>query len=155
MKRAILRSFSYAKIVISIIIFLMIAGSCMPKFEDLPDQEEPLPDTVGILEIEFVIPDYQIPKNKIHLVDLSISTNAENAYKGIFTAKANVSDQQIIYQFKLTEGFYYYQAVITCSCKGDTCLNGGFPGGQYGFKYDIDKVLVEGGKTNKYKTMFQ
>ncbi len=130
-------------------------SSCLPEFGELPEEEEPLPDSIWILEVQFVIPDYQIPKDKIHLVDLSISTTVENAYKGIFIAKANVSDQTRSYQFKLLEGSYYYQAVITCSCLGDTCLNGGFPGGQYGFKYDLDKVEVSGGRISTYKTLFE
>ncbi len=146
--------FTQPVILIILLIIISCTASCLPEFGELPEEEEVLPDSVGILQIDFVIRDYQIPSNKIHLVDLSISTDVENAYKGVFIAKANVSDQKRSYQFKLTEGSYYYQAIITCSCGGDTCLNGGFQGGQFGFKYDIDKVMVSAGSTNQYNTLF-
>ena len=138
----------------SILIVLMccMASHCM-VFET--EEEEEIPrDTIGFLEIEFVIPDYSIPKDKIHLVDLSIALDSDSLNRGLFINKANVSDSKLIYRFELLERDYYYKAVITCNCLGDTCLELGFPDGQYGMKYFTDKVTVEGGKTLRYSTSF-
>ena len=48
-----------------------------------------------------------------------------------------------------------FDAVITCSCAGDTCLNGGFPGGQFGMKHAFDKFTVLDQEKTTVKTIFQ
>ena len=137
---------------ISILISLLSFSSCM--IFEMEEEEEIPHDSIGVLEVEFVIPEYDIPENKIHLVDLSIAYNRDSAFDGKFINKANVSDSKMIYQFTLVEREYYFMAAISCGCEGDTCSREGFPGGQYSIKKTIQPVIVEGGKTRRYLTEF-
>ena len=119
------------------------------------EEEEEIPhDSIGVLEIEFIIPEYDIPVNKVHLVDLSIALDRDSALQGLFILKANVSDSKKIYQFTLLERDYYYSAAISCSCFGDTCLIEGFPSGQWGIRKSIGQVNVKGGKIQRFPTNF-
>ena len=138
---------------ILLILPLIFLSHCM--IFEMDEQDEEIPhDSIGFLEIEFIIPEYQIPKDKIHIVDLSIAYNEDSAFNGLFIRKANVSDSKRIYRFELLEREYFYLASITCACLGDTCQDGGFPGGRYSLKYSVDNVVVEGGKTLRYYTSY-
>ena len=138
--------------IILLIIMSCIASNCM--IFEMEEEEEIPRDTIGFLEIEFIIPEYQVPEDKIHLVELSIALDSDSLSRGFYVRKANVSDSKLIYRFELLEREYYYKAAITCGCLGDTCREEGFPGGRYGIKYAIGKVSVEGGKTIRYQTNF-
>lgn len=113
------------------------------------------PATTGVLEVEFKLPYVPLPANKIHRVDLSIAKSADSLYKGLFISSANVSDSKLIYRFVLDPGSYYYQAAITCSCQADSCLWGGFPGGQWGKRWAIDQVDIIKGEVIRESPSFQ
>jgi len=138
--------------VIPVILISLMASHCM--IFEMEEEEEIPRDSIGFLEIEFVIPEYQVPEDKIHLVELSIALDSDSLSRGLYIRKANVSDSKMIYRFVLLERDYHYKAAISCSCLGDTCQEEGFPGGRYSIKKAIDKVSVEGGKTNRFKTNF-
>ncbi|MEA1877862.1 MAG: hypothetical protein U9N86_13475 [Bacteroidota bacterium] len=97
----------------------------------------------------------RIPKENIHRVSLGFAYTVDSLYRGEFFRKVNVSDYQKLYKITLPSGEYYYEAVITCSCDGDTCLNGGFPGGRFGMIYDFLNFYVEDQKTTIIKTIFK
>lgn len=111
--------------------------------------------TTGVLEVDFKLPYVPLPKNKIHRIDLSIARSADSLYKGLFISSANVSDSKSLYRFVLAPGSYYYQAAITCSCQADSCLWGGFPGGQWGKRWAIDQVNVILGEVIRESPSFQ
>jgi len=113
------------------------------------------PPNYGILEFHFVMPEYKIPAEKVHRISLNLSYNIEALYRSEFFHKENVSDYQEQYEIFLPVGSYYFDAVITCSCTGDTCLNGGFPGGQFGMKHAFDKFTILDQGTTVIKTVFQ
>lgn len=113
------------------------------------------PATTGVLEVDFKLPYVPLPKNKIHRIDLSIARSADSLYKGLFISSANVSDIKSLYRFVLAPGSYYYQAAITCSCQADSCLWGGFPGGQWGKRWAIDQVDVILGEVVRESPSFQ
>jgi len=109
----------------------------------------------GRVEFEFPLDVMRIPDRGLHRIDLSLAKNAKNLYQGDFIQSANVSDVQLTYVFELPPGNYYWQAGITCSSKGDTCLWGGFPGGRYGAKWTLGTIDIEIGKTTQKKITFQ
>jgi hypothetical protein len=120
------------------------------------EEEEEIPrDTIGVLEIEFIYPGFNLPEDKLHQLDLSIGLSMDSVLRGLFVEKANVSDHKKIYQFILREGEYIYRASIACSCLGDTCLVEGFPPGPYPRKDDYEEVIVTGGKPRRYTTSFE
>jgi len=139
--------------IIFIIMALLILGKC--ALFEMEEEEEIPHDSIGFLEIEFVLPEYDVPKDKIHQVDLSIAYNYNSAVDGKFLHKANVSDQKSIYRFTLLEGEYYFRAGISCACSGDSCIEQGFSGGQYDIKYIFQPAEVKGGKNLRYSTNFE
>lgn len=103
---------------------------------------EPL-ENEGYVEVEFKLPKYNgIPSQNIHRVFFGFAYTVDSLYRGEYFKKLNVSDYQILYKEILPVGEYYYEAIITCSCEGDTCLNGGFPGGKYGMKHTFLNFYV-------------
>ena len=139
-------------IFIFILISLLSFSRCM--IFEMEEEEEIPHDSIGVLEVEFLLPEYDVPADKIHLIDLSISFDRDSAIQGKFIRKANVSDSKMIYQFTLLEREYYFRAAISCSCGGDTCSQEGFPGGQNSIKYSFQPVTVDGGKIRRYLTSF-
>ncbi|MDD5509107.1 MAG: hypothetical protein PHD25_12415 [Bacteroidales bacterium] len=101
---------------------------------------------IGTVEFDFPVPARNAPTSGVHRIDLSLATTAYDLYRGDFLISANVSDRERTYTFRLTPGDYYYQAGITCSCLGDTCLWDGFPGGRFGTKWDMDRITVVKGE---------
>ncbi len=114
-----------------------------------------MPLNHGVLEFHFVMPEYKIPEEKVHRISLNLSYEVDELYRGEFFHKENVSDYKEQYKIYLPEGSYYFDAVITCSCGGDTCLNGGFPGGQFGMKHAWDKFTIQDQETTVVRTVFQ
>ena len=128
---------------------LLAIISCNPDTPVDPDQT--LKDqNAGTVEFDFPVPDRIAPAEGIHRIDLSLATSAYELYRGDFLISANMSDRERTYTFKLLPGDYYYQAGITCSCMGDTCLWAGFPGGRFGAKWAMDRItIVKGEKLAK------
>jgi len=139
------------------ILFLLLATimSCEDKNIINNTTSPEFPPNHGILEFHFVIPEYNIPEEKVHRISLSLSYDVEGLYRSEYFHKENVSDYREQYEIVLPEGSYYFDAVITCSCGGDTCLNGGFPGGQFGMKHAFDKFAILDQGTTVVKTVFQ
>lgn len=106
--------------------------------------------TTGTVEFDFPIPERSTRPSGIHRIDVSLAWTAYDIYRGDFLISANVSDEERTYQFKLDPGDYYFQAGITCTCLGDTCLWDGFPGGRFGAKWMMDRItIVKGQKITK------
>jgi hypothetical protein len=135
-------------------LLLAIIG-CEPETPVDPDGT--LKDqNAGTVEFDFQIPARTAPASGIKRIDLSLAKTAYNLYRGDFLISANVSDHERTYSFKLEPGDYYYQAGITCSCLGDTCLWDGFPGGRFGTKWAMDRItIVKGEKLSKTITFIQ
>lgn len=128
--------------------FLLIMAGCENPTVD-PDIT-PNDPTTGTVEFDFPIPERSTRPSGIHRIDLSLARTAYDIYRGDFLISANVSDEERIYKFKLEPGDYYYQAGITCSCLGDTCLWDGFPGGRFGTKWTMDRItIIKGVKLKK------
>ncbi len=137
------------------IILILAVFSCDNTSAINNSTNPDMPLNHGILEFHFLIPDYKIPEKSLHRISLNLSYNVEDLYRGEFFHKQNVSDYIELYKILLPEGSYYFDAVITCSSAGDTCLNGGFPGGQFGMKHSWDKFTVHDQNTTVVKTIFQ
>ena len=141
-------------------ILILFLISCLISCDDKDNIDNSIsnpemPPNHGILEVQFIVPEYSIPEKNVHRVSMNLSYDVEALYRGEYFYKANVSDYVEQYQILLPEGSYYYDAVITCSCGGDTCLNGGFPGGQFGMKHAFDKFTIEDQGSTVIKTIFQ
>ncbi len=136
-------------------ILLLMAG-LLTRCTLIPGTEEVIPKvTTGVLEVDFKLPPTSLPATKIHRIDLSIARSADSLYRGLFISSANVFDDKSLYRFVLSPGTYYYQAGVTCSCLGDSCLWGGFPGGRYGVRWAIDRVEIKLGEVIRESPSFQ
>lgn len=144
------------KYIITAAIALLLTNISCEKdiIDDDVNPDTELIDNQGIITFNFPIPDGRVPENKVHRVDLSIAENAKSLYSGYFLISANVSDVKTSYSFKLVEGEYYYQAGLTCSCVGDTCLWDGYPGGQWGIKWTSGTIEVIKGQNNEKNLTF-
>lgn len=143
----------FAKYISIVLLVVFILASCdREPFTGGGGVEK---TTTGVLEIDFKLPYVPLPAKKIHRIDLSLARSADSLYKGLFISSANVSDNKSLYRFVLDPGAYYYQAGITCSCKADSCLWGGFPGGQWGVRWAIDRVEVLLGEVIRESPSFQ
>jgi len=138
-----------------IAVLFILTGFVACDNEPFIDNNQRGETTTGVLEVFFKLPYVPLPANKIHRVDLSLALSADSLYKGLFISSANVSDSKDLYRFVLTPGSYYYQAAITCSCQADSCLWGGFPGGQWGKRWAIDQVNVRLGEVIRESPSFQ
>jgi hypothetical protein len=142
----------FGKILILMLTMLMACND--PS--DINDTTNPeFPPGFGILDFHFVMPEYNIPERDVHRISLNLSYDVEDLYREVYFHKENVSDYKEVYEILLPVGSYYFDAVITCSCAGDTCLNGGFPGGQFGMKHAFDKFTVLDHEKTTIKTVFQ
>ncbi len=137
------------------ILMLSVLIACDDQDKINNNTNPEFPPGYGILEFHFVMPKYNIPEEMVHRISLNLSSDVEALYRGEFLYKENVSDFKEIYKILLPVGTYYFDAVITCSCAGDTCLNGGFPGGQFGMKHAFDKFTVLDQEKTTVKTIFQ
>ncbi len=114
-----------------------------------------LPEDHGILEVDFELPNYKLIQDGIRRADLAVCNTMYEMNKGVFFYHSNVSDAKQVYQIVLPEGKYFYQAVITCSLGGDSCIMGGFPYGQGRMKYAFDEVLIKAGEKTRSLPVFQ
>lgn len=129
-------------------LFLLIIIGLLCCNPDNPyDPDNHYTDTLtGTIEFDFQLPQYNIPSEGIHRIDLSIAESSDDLYRGNFLVSINVSDRLATYTINLLPGDYYFQAGITCTCMGDTCLWAGFPGGRFGTKWDVNKITITKGE---------
>jgi len=132
----------------------IIMSSCNTK-EDIVSDDITLPENYGILEVDFKLPVYKSIPNGIRRVDLAVCYTMAEMYHGTFFYRCNVSDAKEIYQIYLPEGRYFYQAIITCTCGGDSCMLAGYPVG-YGFqKYAFDQADIVRGQITRSQPTFK
>ena len=101
----------------------------------------------GTVQLDFPIADRNLPQRCIKRIDLSIAYTADSLYRNEYITVANVSSYQKLYEFSLEPGDYYYKAGKVCLCGGDTCLWGGYPGGQNGTIWTMAKFVIHTGET--------
>ncbi len=138
-------------------IVLLIPALLACNQEEIPGEGSitKIKSTTGRGKFDFTVQVKNIPESGLHRIDLSLAKDAMSLYRGEFIASANVSDVQTIYVFSLPPGEYYWQAGITCTSTGDTCLWGGFPGGRYGTLWTLGTIDIELDKTTLQKICFQ
>jgi hypothetical protein len=140
-------------------LILMIIGlvslSCEKEIPIDGNNGTQLPENFGILEVEFKLPAYATIQSGIRRVDLALCYSMDEMYRQKFFYHSNVSDSKQVYQIQLPEGQYFYQVAITCTCGGDSCIQGGFPYGYGGLKFAFDKVDITKGKITRSLPTFQ
>ena len=145
----------YTKIWLVAISFLLVGLISCEKdpFQDDPSEIEA--DPMGTLHVVFKISHPWLPVKKIVRTDLHIGIDGVEIYKGNYIQSANVTDFQDEYFFYLPPGTYYWMAGIACTCEGDSCSAGGFPGNQWGAKYTMDRFTVYEDKVTTAIPTFQ
>lgn len=144
----------YLKIPLTVICLLPLILSCDPESEIIDPDDNFRSGFYGSVNLDFPIEDMHLPLRCVKRSDLSIAYTADSLYRKEYLSVANVSDYQSLYKFSLKPGSYYYQAAKTCICGGDTCLWGGYPGGQNGIIYTMSKIDVYIGKITYDKITF-
>lgn len=137
------------------LILLSLIGSCNPDELPVDDGLDISNPNYGSLVFDFALPELKLPDKKIHRVDLSLAKTIDSLYRKEFCNAANVSDYKQKYSFTLLPGRYFYQAGVTCTCQGDTCLYAGFPGGTLSIWWTSGWVDVEKGKVYTKSLRFQ
>lgn len=116
----------------------------------------PTDDKKGTLEIQFNFPKFNhLPMDFVHRSSLCIGLSPDSIFQQKFIDCENVSDVKDTYKFRLDPGTYFYQAGITCSAPGDSCLWGGFPGGRMGIRWVLTRVIIESNKKTISVPIFQ
>ena len=129
------------KAILLLLLGCIIVVSCDPEEVILPHDNNGLA-RYGTIELDFPIDDLNLPLRCIKRTDLSISYTADSLYKKKYITVANVSDHKQYYKLTLEPGRYYFQAAKTCICGGDTCLWGGYAGGQNGLKWTMGSFNI-------------
>jgi hypothetical protein len=140
----------YLIILLAALLFTTCGKTDVP---DVGDGIEAKP--TGTLNVVFKISHPWIPVNRIVRAELHIATTGTEIYKGNYIQSANVSNNQELYVFYLEPGTYYYEAVISCLCEGDSCSGGGFPGNKWGTKHVMDKFTITENKVTQVVPTFQ
>ena len=138
-----------------VLVVGFVLNGCVEEKPFTGSEGVPLPENYGILEVEFKLPVYQLIQDGIRRVDLAVCNSMDEMYRDIFFYHSNVSDVKQIYQIYLPEGRFYYQAIITCTCGGDSCIQAGFPYGYGGLKFAFDKVDIIKGEITRSQPSFQ
>ncbi len=138
-----------------ILISVLVLIACDPTKTDTTGESEFFKPTHGTLVFDFKIPDLDVSDKNLHRVDLSLARTADSLYRKMYVSAANVSDLKQSYTFVLLPGRYFYQAGISCSAGGDTCLYAGFPGGNLSVWWTMGWVDVEVGKSFAKNIIFQ
>ena len=134
---------------------ILVAGLSCEKEQIAIDPIGVETDPAGTLHVVFKITHPWLPVNKIIRTDLHIAKDGVEVYKGNYLQSANVTDFQEEYFFYLTPGTYYWMAGIACTCEGDSCSAGGFPGNQWGGKFTMDRFTVYEDKVTTVIPTFQ
>jgi len=141
-----MRKSAYQIINIIVIAFIIsIIDACSPG-EGIDPVENTENLDYGRVQLEFPVDDAHVPLRCIKRADLSISYTADSLYRKEYITVVNVSDYKNLYEVVLEPGTYYYQAGKTCICGRDTCLWGGYPGGQNGMKWTMGFFEITSGK---------
>lgn len=139
-----------------IILMLMLGfAGCDPEVIPIDDGTETTNPAYGTVEFDFTLPKLDLPDTQLHRVNLSLARTLDSLYRKQFVSAANVSDLKQKYSFSLLPGRYFYQAGITCTCAGDSCLYAGFPGGQLSIWWTSGWVDIEKGKAFSQKLIFK
>lgn len=141
-----------------IIITSILAGMVLSCLKDDPGETTGITtgdSNFGTVTFDFAIPKLNIPDKSLHRVDLSLAKTIDSLYRKEFCNAANISDYVSKYTFILRPGRYHYQAGITCTCQGDSCLYAGFPGGQLSIWWTSGWIDVEKGKAFTKNLIFQ
>ncbi len=156
-KEAPSRGFSHAVRVSALLLLILAAGlsySC--DREVIPDNNEGIEaKPMGTLRVWFKISHPWIPPRRIIRTELHVAKDAMEIYKGNFIQSANVTSFQDVYFFYLEPGSYYYEAVISCICEGDSCSAGGFPGNKWGTKHTMGKLDIREDQVTQVIPTFQ
>lgn len=129
--------------------FLLMMIGCEPESPADTDTD-PVNGNIGWVVFDFPVANAKVPASGIRRIDLSLAKTNYDLMRGDMLISANVSDLERTYTFGLDPGDYVYQAGITCTCLGDTCLWGGFPGGRLGTKWTSGQItIVKGEKLMK------
>ena len=127
---------------IKLLVLLTFLVACSTDPEDIDGSYSIHPPIYGRIQLNFPIDDSNVPNRCIKRADLSVAFTADSLYRKKFVTVSNVSDYQSLYEYSLKPGSYYYQAAKTCVCSGDTCLWGGYPGGQNGMKWTLGNFKI-------------
>ncbi len=138
-----------------LLISALVLAACDPADPGTTGDSELFKPTHGTIVFEFAIPDLDVSDKNLHRVDLSLARTADSLYRKMYISAANVSDVKQSYSFALLPGRYFYQAGISCSAGGDSCLYAGFPGGSLSIWWTMGWVDVEVGKSFTKNIIFQ
>jgi len=141
--------------ILSILLIGFTLSTCEKDPPDTGSDGVKIPDNYGTLEIDFKLPVYNTIQRGIRRVDLALCHTMDEMYRGVFFYHVNVSDAKEIYQVNLPEGRFFYQATVTCTCGGDSCIQGGFPYGYGGLRLAFDKVDIVKQKITRSQPLFQ
>ncbi|MFO7616255.1 MAG: hypothetical protein R6V75_03315 [Bacteroidales bacterium] len=141
--------------VLTTLILVSLVCSCAKNDPGTPPGNSTGDSDFGTITFDFPLPQLNIPDKSLHRVDLSLARTVDSLYRKEFCNEANVSDYVAKYTFTLKPGRYHYQAGITCTCQGDSCLYAGFPGGQLSVWWTSGWVDIEKGKAFKKNLIFQ
>lgn len=125
--------------------FIIVIG-CDPEDDIIIPGENSSSSFYGSVHLNFPIDDIHVPHRCIKRADLSIAFTADSLYRKEYLTVANVSNYQSLYKFSLEPGTYYYQAAKICICARDTCLWGGYPGGQNGMLWTMASFEITSGE---------
>lgn len=135
--------------------FIIALFGCDPDSPGTGPGDGGLDPVYGRVDFNFPIPTSSLPAGKIRRVDLSLALTIDSLYRQQYCTAANVTDYKQVYSFSLLPGRYFYQAGVTCTCGGDSCLYAGFPGGQMSVWWTSGWVDVIKGKVVTKNLIFQ
>jgi len=134
------------KFVLIITFTISVLYSCTEGEGIVNPIENSFSNSHGRVQLYFPIEDRNVPLRCIRKADISIAFTADSLYRKEYVTVANMSDYQDLYEFVLEPGIYYYQAAKICICGRDTCLWGGYPGGQNGMLWTMSSFEISRGE---------
>lgn len=141
-------------ILIFLLSALIMGSSCEKEDGTIPSGGVNTLET-GTLHVWFKISHPWLSEEDIVRAGLHVAKNAFDIYRGAYLYSANVSDGQENYYFYLEPGTYYYEAIISCKCGGDTCSAAGFAGNQWGTRHTMDRFEIKREKVTQVIPTFQ
>ena len=135
-------------IIVVISLFVILLTSCDKNGDIINPDKNGYSNNYGTIQIDFPIEETHVPLRCIKRANLSIAYTADSLYREEYITVANTSDYQSLYEFVLEPGVYYFKAAKTCVCGRDTCLWGGYPGGQNGMLWSMWSFEVLSEKTS-------
>jgi hypothetical protein len=138
----------------TLILILTIPAGCDNGEDIINPGNNGHSDNYGRIQLDFPLDDVHVPLRCIKRADLSIAYTADSIYREEYITVANVSDYQKLYEFILEPGVYYYKAGKVCTCGRDTCLWGGYPGGQNGMLWTMSSFEIISGEISYDRLKF-